>query len=386
MSDAQEKTEKATDKRMKDVHSKGKLQKSQDVTAWLGVGAAALLMPAAIVAGTAAATQQIYVAGDIARNPDADSAVQALFDGMASILPTIGGILAAVAIAVLVGSVVQGGVHIKTHLFKFEQFNLVSGIKRTFGGQALWQGAKALLKTGVVGAVLYLVVQGLMPVLMTSGGLSISSLLEAAASGTTSLLVAAVAAGLVLAAADVFVIMRRNGKQTKMSKKEIKDENKNTDGDPLVKQQRRSRQLAMSRNRMMASIGDASVVMVNPTEYAVALTYVPGKSAPRVVAKGKGVIAARIREEAEKQNVPMVKDIPLTRALHSACELGQEIPVEFYGAVATVLTFVAALKARGTAKGVHSMARSVPVPSMPQRAATSALLSASQARPVVGGN
>ncbi|BAS14030.1 flagellar biosynthetic protein FlhB [Arthrobacter sp. Hiyo8] len=182
-----------------------------------------------------------------------------------------------------------------------------------------------------------------------------SGILSAAVGGIGSLIQFAVLAGLVLAAADIFVVMRRNRKKTRMSKKEIKDENKNSDGDPLIKSQRRSRQLSMSRNRMIGAIADADVVIVNPTHVAVALKYDAGKAAPRVVAKGAGVIAARIREEAEATSVPMVQDIPLARALHSACELGQEIPVELYRAVAGVLAFVMSLKARGAARGMHRL-------------------------------
>lgn len=362
MSDAQEKSEPATDKRMKEVHSKGKLQKSQDVTAWLGVGAAAALIPITVAKGTQAATDQMFVAHAIALNPSPEAAVEALFTGMGTVLPTMGGMLAAVAVAVLAGSVLQGGVHFRTQMVKFEQFNPATALSRTFGLQALWQGAKALLKTVVVGIVLYLVIQSLMPVLMTSGGLPLSSVLEAATSGTITLLIAAVAAGLVLAAFDVLVISKKNQKQTKMSKKEVTDENKNSEGDPLIKQQRRSRQLSMSRNRMMAAIPDSSVVLVNPTEFAVALLYEPGKSAPRVVAKGKGIIAASIREKAEASGVPLVRDIPLTRALHAACDLGQEIPLEHYGAVARVLTFVTALKLRGAAGANTSGVHSLPLP------------------------
>jgi flagellar biosynthetic protein FlhB len=222
--------------------------------------------------------------------------------------------------------------------------------------QAMWQGAKALLKTVVVGLVLYAVVQGLMPVLLGAGGLRIEAVLSAAADGTTWLMIAAIAAGLGLAAADVLVVMRRNRKQTRMTKKELRDETKSSDGDPLVKAQRRSRQLAMSRNRMIAAVADADVVVVNPTHVAVALRYEAGKSAPRLVAKGKGVIATRIREEAERQAVPMVRDVPLARALHASCELGQEIPVDLYHAVAVVLAFVAALKRRGgPTGGVHTL-------------------------------
>ena len=214
---------------------------------------------------------------------------------------------------------------------------------------------KALSKTVVVGLVLLAVIQGLMPVLMSGGGLPASALIQAATDGTASLVRSAVIAGLILAAADVFVIMRRNRKRTRMTKKEVKDENKSSEGDPMIRGQRRSRQLAMSRNRMMAAIADADVVLVNPTHFAIALKYEPGKSAPRVVAKGAGEIALRIREQAETDRVPIVKDILLTRALHAACELGEEIPVDLYNAVARVLAFVLALRTRGSSKGVHEM-------------------------------
>src|SRR5690606_17438233 len=137
--------------------------------------------------------------------------------------------------------------------------------------------------------------------------------------------------------------------------KEVKDETKNTDGDPLIKAQRRSRQLAMSRNRTIAAVGGSDVVLVNPTHIAIALKYEPGKSAPRVVAKGAGVVASRIREEAEAKAVPIVRDVPLARALHATCELGDEIPVELYTAVARVLAFVMALKRRGSKGGVHTV-------------------------------
>jgi flagellar biosynthetic protein FlhB len=195
---------------------------------------------------------------------------------------------------------------------------------------------------------------------MTAGGWPVSALLDAAGTGSASLLQAAVVAGLVLAAADLFVVMRRNRKKTRMTKKEVRDENKSSDGDPLIKSQRRSRQLAMSRNRMIASVADADVVLVNPTHFAVALKYEPGKSAPRVVAKGSGVVAERIRDRAKDAGVPLVRDIPLARALHAACALGQEIPVDLYNAVARVLAFVMALRSRGAASGTHTMQPAMP--------------------------
>ncbi len=147
-----------------------------------------------------------------------------------------------------------------------------------------------------------------------------------------------------------------------MTKREVRDEHKNSDGDPLIRSQRRSRQLAMSRNRMIAAIGQSDVVLVNPTHFAVAISYEPGKSAPRVVAKGAGAVALRIREKAEEERVPVVKDIPLARALHASCRLGDEIPVELYNAVARVLAFVMSLRARGAAAGTHTMATPSSIP------------------------
>jgi len=355
MSDAGERTEQATDKRMREVRSKGQLSRSQDLTAWVGIGAAAVMMPMTIEAGAAAGRAQLFDIRTVAENPDPERALQLLAEG----LGTMGGILTpmliVVCVAVLAGSIAQGGIHIKKVAGKYDQFNPVTGLARTFGAQAMWQGVKALAKTIVVGVVLTSVIQGLTPVLMTAGGLPVTVLIGAAGDGTAALVQSAVIAGLVLAAADVMVVMRRNRKRTRMTKKEVTDEHKSSEGDPMIRSQRRARQLAMSRNRMIAAVATADVVLVNPTHFAVALKYEPGKSAPRVVATGAGVIAARIREQAETDQVPIVKDIPLTRALHSACELGQEIPVELYNAVARVLAFVLALKSRGSRAGVHTM-------------------------------
>ncbi|MEC5180954.1 EscU/YscU/HrcU family type III secretion system export apparatus switch protein [Arthrobacter sp. CG_A4] len=355
MSDSQEKTEEATDKRMKEVRSKGQLSRSQDLTAWLGVGAAAIMIPATVERASNAATDQLFSVRGIVAAPDPGKAVKALEDGLAAIAGIVGPMLMVVFVVVLAGSALQGGVHLKKFKFDFEHFKLLGGLKRMFGMQAVWGGVKALLKASVVGLVLYSVVQGLVPVLLTAGGMPVAGVVQAAGGGIAALIQFAVAAGIVLAAADFFVVMRRNRKKTRMSKKEVQDENKNSEGDPLIRSQRRARQMAMSRNRMIAAIGDADVVLVNPTHVAVALKYEPGKSAPRVVAKGSGHIATRIRAEAEAKNVPMVQDIPLARALHSACELGQEIPVDFYRAVAGVLAFVMALKSRGAAVGMHRM-------------------------------
>ena len=354
MSDSQERTEAATQKRMKEVRAKGQLSKSQDVTAWVGVGAAAIMIPTTVERASSAAAGQLFTVASAVASPDPGKALQALDAGAASVAGTIAPMLAVVAVSVLAASAVQGGIHFQKFKGHFEQFNLLTGIKRTFGTEALWNGAKSLLKTAVVALVMYSVIQGLLPVLTGSGAMPVSSLLGEAAGGVSSLVQFAVFAGLALAAADVFVVMRRNRKKTRMTKKEVTDENKNTEGDPLVKSQRRSRQLAMSRNRMIAAVAGADVVLLNPTHIAVALKYEPGKSAPRVVAKGSGTMAARIRSEAETKKVPMVRDIPLARALNAACGIGEEIPAELYTAVAKVLAFVMQMNSRGSFRRIEN--------------------------------
>ncbi|GEN80608.1 EscU/YscU/HrcU family type III secretion system export apparatus switch protein [Actinotalea fermentans] len=355
MSDGQDRTEKATPKRMKEARRKGRLQHSQDLSAWLGIGAAALVLPVVLTAGASAGRDQFALLRDVIASPDPEQAVTALGDGLGSMLPTLAPLAAVVVLAAIAATAVQGGIHPSTHRLKptFKQFNLAAGVKRLFGMQAAWQGVKAALKAGAIGLVLYTVVQGMVPLLLGSGTHSLSQVLDTVAGGTSNLMRTAVIAGLVLAAADVFVVMRRNRKQTRMTKREVLDEYKQTEGDPLVKSQIRSRQLAMSRNRMIADVAGADVVLVNPTHVAVALKYTPGSGAPKVVAKGAGHVAARIRAKATEKHVPMVEDVPLARALHAACELGQEVPPHLYMAVARILAFVMALRRRGAATGLH---------------------------------
>ncbi|GAA2747459.1 flagellar biosynthesis protein FlhB [Terrabacter aerolatus] len=365
MSDAGERTEQATDKRMKEVRSKGQLSKSQDLTAWLAVGLGAVMIPVTISRGADASASQLMTLRSVTADPDPGRAVAALGEGLGSIGWTLLPLVSAVFVGVVGGSVLQGGLHVKRFAPSFEHFDLVKGVGRVFGKQALWGGVKALVKTAVVGVVLWMVVQDLVPVLLSAGGLPVSGLIAETGDGAASLLRFAVAAGVVLAVADVAVVMRRNRGRTRMTKREVKDEHKTSEGDPLLRQHRRSRQLSMSRNRMISAVAGADVVLVNPTHVAVALTYEPGKAAPRVVAKGAGTIATRIRAEAEDKGVPMVRDVPLARALHAGCEIGQEIPVDLYTPVAGVLAFVMALRARGSAAGVHT------VPQRPARGAAS---------------
>ena len=353
MSDTGERSEKATERHLREVRRKGRLGRSHDLPSWIALGATALTIPLVVGNAAQASVAQLLAVGDVIADPDPDRALGALATGLSSVLPSVGALLAVAVLAILASSLIQGGFRFRAFSFKAENLNLATGIGRVFGRQALWQGAKSVLKAGAVGLALWLVVRALEPELLASGSRTISSLVGVAAKSVTWLLIAAIAAGLVIAAFDVLMVMRRNRKQTMMTKREVRDELKSSEGDPLVRQQRRARHLAATRGSMVQAVESASVVLVNPTTYAVALLYEPGSSAPRVVAKGKGELAARIRSTASRHRVPLVRDVPLTRALHAQVAVGREIPPEFYTPIAQVLAFVAMLKARGASSGVR---------------------------------
>ncbi|WP_449386365.1 EscU/YscU/HrcU family type III secretion system export apparatus switch protein [Cellulomonas soli] len=353
MSDGQERNQKATPQRMKELRRKGGLSTSQDLSAWVGLGVAMLMLPGVITRAKDAAIGQLATVRTVAADPSSVSVTQVLGDGLRSVVPTLAPLLAVVAFAAIAVSAAQGGIHVRKLKLHVEHLNPTAGAKKLFGAQSWWQGAKTLLKTAVVALVLLTVVQGLVPVLTVSGRLPLQQLIDTAAGGTASLLRFGIVAGLLLGVADVVVVLRRNRKQTRMTLREVQEEHKKSEGDPHIKGAIRAKQMAMSRNRMMAAVAQADVVLVNPTHVAVALRYEPGSGAPKVVAKGSGPLAARIRAEATEHQVPMVEDIPLARALHAACEVGQEIPEHLFTAVARVLAFVMALRRRGASTGQH---------------------------------
>jgi flagellar biosynthesis protein FlhB len=157
----------------------------------------------------------------------------------------------------------------------------------------------------------------------------------------------AAALGLVLAVLDYSFQRHKIHKGMLMTKQEIREETKTTDGNPQIKQAIKSRQFKMSRMRMMAEVARADAVVVNPTHVSVALRYDALQRAPRVVAKGQDDTALRIREEAVRNGVPLIEDIPLARTLYAACEVGAEIPGDLYEAVARLLAFLFTLRASG---------------------------------------
>ncbi|MEV6629829.1 EscU/YscU/HrcU family type III secretion system export apparatus switch protein [Actinoplanes sp. NPDC051470] len=359
-----EKTEQPTAQKLKKAKQEGQIGRSQDVGAWFGMLAASIMLPRTLGSAMDHARELMARIPDVIQDPDPAVALGIMKDGLMSagwaVLP-----LALTMMAVGIASAgAQGGIRVATKLFipKFNRLNPLPGIKKMFGPQSLWEGTKALVKTGVLAAVLYLTMKNIVPLLMTAGRLQLGSLLGVINQAVLTLIRSASVAGIVMAAADYFVVRRRTNKQLRMTKEEVKQENKNTDGDPHVKAAIRQRQMAMARNRQMADVPTADVILVNPTHVAVALRYEPEKGAPRVIAKGTGPIAGKIRDLAAEHRIPMVQDVALARALESAVDVGMEIPADFFGAVAKVLAFVMSLKKRGSAAGLHRNPNPTPVP------------------------
>jgi flagellar biosynthesis protein FlhB len=350
-----DKTEKPTPKKLREARKEGNIARSQDVSAWLGLLAISAIVPA-LGRRAAGDLQTLLLAGmAIMKDPTSERAVSLLGDGLRDSLMIwlpVGALAVLVAVA---ATGMQGGLHIASKKIKpkFSNLSLIKGAKRLFGLMAMWEAVKILVKTAVLGIVLWAVVSRIAPELVGLAAAPLGATLSTTGSAVLTLVRASIVAGLVMAVADYIVQKKRVDKQLRMSKHEVKREMKQSEGDPMLKGAVRSRQLAMSRNRMMADIAQADVVVVNPTHVAVALRYEPGKGAPRVLAKGAGAVAAAIRERATEHRVPMVEDIPLARALHAACEIGQEVPAELYGAVAQVLAFVMSLRSRGAAAGLH---------------------------------
>jgi flagellar biosynthetic protein FlhB len=354
-SDKASKTEKATPKKVADARKKGQVAKSQEVSAWTTTLAMTLLLPLTFSSARDHVLTLVARLPDLMAEPETATALALFSDGLRGGLVAIAPMAVALMLIGVAANVAQVGLKPSPEALqpKLSKLNPLPGLKRMVGARSLWSGCKELLKLVLLSGFAYHAISGFMPHLLSAGGMTLTDAVSGVAGAALSFLRWTAVLGLALAAADYAMERHHLAKELRMSLQEVKDEHKQADGDPQMKGMIRERQLRMSRNRMMADIATADVVLVNPTHVAVALKYDPASGAPRVVAKGQGVIATRIRERAHEHRVPLVKDVPLARAVHRACEVGDEIPPELYAAIARVLAFLFSLKARGVAAGTH---------------------------------
>ncbi|MCE5198773.1 MAG: flagellar biosynthesis protein FlhB [Armatimonadota bacterium] len=257
--------------------------------------------------------------------------------------PAIMPLLLGVALVGFVSNVIQVGFVFSTKslAFKGNRLNPLSGIARMFSMQAAVELLKSIAKISVIGFLVYTFIRSKYSEIAGLVGGSYFTSCRVIGDLTWSVLLRAATALFIIAALDYMFQRYQLEKSLKMTKQEVKDDMKKSEGDPMVKGRIRQRQREMSQRRMMQEVPKADVVVVNPTHYAVALKYDPERSpAPIVVAKGCDFIAKRIREIAEENNVPIVENIQLARALHASVEIGDEIPADLYHAVAEILAYV----------------------------------------------
>ena len=339
-----ERSEEPTQKRLDEAIQRGDVVKSQEVNTWFIIGAATLCLM--IFSGSMGAGLETALRGLLA------NAHAVAFDrgGLMRLVEGLGGeIIAAAAIPflVLVGAALLGNMIQHRLLWSTEplrptlaKISPAAGLKRLFSRQALVNFAKGLAKLALIGGIMAAL---LWPERSRLDGLvdtDPAGLLDLTRSLSLNMLGVVVAVLAVIAALDYLWQYRQWHERQKMSLRELKEEFKQTEGDPAIKAKIRQLRQTRARKRMMAAVPKASVVITNPTHFAVALQYERGMNAPVCLAKGADSIAQRIRKVAEEAGVPIVENPPLARALHATVELDQEIPSEHYKAVAEVISYV----------------------------------------------
>lgn len=365
------KTEKPTPKKIKDARKEGQFPRTPDAATWVMLAAGMAALPYSVKTTWARALELLHLWPAVIDDPEPARALQVLVKMPMAVLWGCAPVCLAALLGALIATAAQG-VYPSSKVLKpkFSRLNPKEGIKRMFGPKAAWEGLKALLKVTVIAVVVIMIGRNLLPEIAAQGTLPLLATVNRAWSGMRTMVWTAAIAGLALALADYFYQRHTVMKNLMMSIKDIKDEYKQSEGDPMLKSAIRQKQMAMSRNRMMAQVATADVVVVNPVHLAIALKYTPGRGAPRVVAKGAGSVALKIRELARESRVPVVEDKPLARTVYRVCDIDEEIPEELYMAVARILAFVMAAGKPGrratTRKPPSHTA--VPLPELPTRA------------------
>ncbi len=355
MSDDQDKsqqTEEASDKRLEDARKKGQVPSSKEPSTAISFVIISLI----VVSGVGAwlvdilmKMMKLYLSGK------ADFAATGV--GMQALLISLGADMAMVMLPiaipiVLLGMMVTVAVSGPVFTFetmkpKLEKISPLKGFKRLFSTKSLAEFVKSVLKLIVISSACAIIVSDLYGQILHAALRDPADIATLAVQGSVRIVTLAAIIFTFIALADVVYQRWEHMKSMRMSKKEVRNEHKEMEGDPQLKAKIRQVQMQQAQNRMMADVPKADVVITNPTRIAVALAYEPGGAgAPRVLAKGKGHIAAKIREVARENNVPLRENKPLARSLFKHVEIGDEIPEELFEAIAIILAEIFKLKQR----------------------------------------
>ncbi|QTH63775.1 flagellar biosynthesis protein FlhB [Psychrosphaera ytuae] len=365
----QEKTEEPTAKRLDDARKKGQIARSKELgtTAVLVASAAALLIFGDDLGRQLMEVMQQQFTLDRDDAFDTTKMFGVWGEVLSHIMVPIIGIFAVVLVAAFVGNSLLGGMNFSWQAMapKFSKMSPLKGFKRMFGPQAAMELFKSILKVAVVAAVaIWLVSVFLQDILY----LSIQDLPGNTYDATELLgwiFLGLCCSTLVISMVDVPFQKWNHNKQLKMTKQEVKDEFKNTEGNPEIKGRIRQAQREISQRKMMSEVPNADVVVTNPTHYSVAIKYDTEKSsAPYVVAKGADMIAMHIRKIAKEKDVPIIETPLLTRSIYYTTDINQEIPEQLFVAVAQVLAYVYQLDLhqKGKGKKPKPLDKELPIP------------------------
>jgi flagellar biosynthesis protein FlhB len=358
-----QKTEDPSARKLQRARSQGQVAHSREINTWfmLAAGAGVILFLGPALARSVAL--ELAAFADPARFLAEDGVK---WNAVLTPLRHIGTALLVPAVVVmaaaLAGNLVQNGLVFATEKIGFNPSHIspIAGFSRLFSFRAMFETLKSLAKVMLVMGVAAMMMRGELDRISLLSMMTAEDIAGEIERLVLKLLLGVLMALSVLAGLDYFYQRLNFLRSLRMSKREVKEENKQSEGDPLIKGRLRQIRMERARRRMMAAVPKASVVITNPTHFAVALKYEMGAAgAPRVVAKGKDLIALRIRDLARENDVPVVENPPLARALHAGVELDHEIPPEHYKAVAEIISYVFRLK--GKIRRAEASQRSAPL-------------------------
>lgn len=346
---AGERTEAATPKRREKALEEGQVAMSQEVNSALVLAVAFSLL--FVFAGTMAAllnrnARYLFGEAHIFLLDDPWTLVHMAKANFTVILQALAPLMGVVLLTGLAANLLQVGWHVNLSAmaFRWQNIDPLNGLKQIVSKRTAFELVKNVLKLGIIAGMAWWTVSGLIGQISGTALLSLAGVQAVGKAAMARLVYRMVALLAVLALLDWAFQKHQHEEKLKMSKQELREEAKDMEGDPQVRARMRALRLETMRRRMMADVPKADVVVTNPTHFAVALKYLPGDPAPKVVAKGADEVARKIKEIARGARVPVLENKPLARALHRSVDVGSFIPDELYQAVAEVLAYVYRLK------------------------------------------
>ncbi len=349
--DKSQQTEEATDKRIEDARKKGQVPTSKEASTALSF----LLLASLAITGLGAWMATVFM--DMTRSFLSGS-VKLVADpeGMQNLLTYVMTDVALVVLPIAVPIMLVGMLVVflisgpvftfETLKPKFEKISPLKGLGRLFSTRSLAEFVKSIVKLCVISTICWVVVIDLFPYALRSTRQEPGAIVNLLVNGSMKIAALVAFVFFFIALADVIYQRWEYAKSLKMSQKEIRDEHKESEGDPQLKAKIRQVQMEQARNRMMADVPKADVIITNPTHIAIALKYEQGAvGAPRLLAKGKGKVAEKIREIARENDIPIRENKPLARSLFKSVKIGEEIPEELFEAVAVILAEIYRMKA-----------------------------------------